>query len=140
MHLSLIRSPAINGGLGFRHRHATSVWHKRIPAGLCPNLSLPAPQTGIQSQQQPSRSRTRVKVSETVGAPSLLVIGAYSMGVQIAPERGGIGLRVFIDYRLPDGPETYWLGWLFSGFYARWCVDQMPSGVVKQLVPRAAAA
>ena len=80
------------------------------------------------------------KVWETVGAPRLLVIGAYSMGVQITPERGGSRLRVFIDYRLPDGPVTYWLGWLFGGLYARWCVDQMLTGVVKQLVPRAAAA
>ena len=80
------------------------------------------------------------KVWETVGAPRLLVIGAYSMGVQITPERGGTRLRVFIDYRLPDGPVTYWLGWLFGGLYARWCVDQMLSGVVKQLVPHAAAA
>jgi hypothetical protein len=28
------------------------------------------------------------KVWETVGAPRLLVIGAYSMGVQVTPERG----------------------------------------------------
>lgn len=80
------------------------------------------------------------KVWETVGAPRLLVIGAYSMGVQITPEREGSRLRVFIDYRLPEGPVTYWLGWLFGGLYARWCVDQMLTGVVKQLVPRAAAA
>ena len=80
------------------------------------------------------------KVWETVGAPRLLVIGAYSMGVQITPERGGSRLRAFIDYQLPDGPVTYWLGWLFGGLYARWCVDQMLTGVVKQLVPRAAAA
>lgn len=80
------------------------------------------------------------KVWETVGAPRLLVIGAYAMGVQITPERGGTRLRVFIDYRLPDGPVTYCLGWLFGGLYARWCVDQMLNGVVKQLVPRAAAA
>ena len=77
---------------------------------------------------------------ETVGAPRLLVIGAYSMGVQITPERAGSRFRVFIDYRLPDGLVTYWLGWLFGGLYARWCVDQMLTGVVKQLVPRAAAA
>ena len=77
---------------------------------------------------------------ETVGAPRLLVIGAYSMGVQITPEPGGSRLRVFIDYHLPDGPVTYWLGWLFGRLYARWCVDQMLTGVVKQLVPRAAAA
>ena len=80
------------------------------------------------------------KVWETVGAPRLLVIGAYSMGVQIGPERGGSRLRVFIDYQLPDGPLTSWLGWLFGRLYARWCVEQMLTGVVKQLVPRASAA
>ena len=80
------------------------------------------------------------KVWETVGAPRLLVIGAYSMGVQITPERGGSRLRVFIDYQLPDGPVTHWLGWLFGRLYARWCVEQMLTGVAKQLVPRTAAA
>lgn len=74
------------------------------------------------------------KAWETVGTPKLLVIGAYSMGVQITPEPAGTRLRVFIDYRLPDGPLTYWLGRLFGGLYARWCVDQMLTGVVKQLV------
>ena len=80
------------------------------------------------------------KVWETVGSPQLLVIGAYSMGVQITPERGGSRLRVFIDYHLPDGAVTHWLGWLFGRLYARWCVERMLTGVVKQLVPRAAAA
>ena len=80
------------------------------------------------------------KVWETVGAPRLLVVGAYSMGVQITPEQSGSRLRVFIDYQLPDGPVTYWLGRLFGGLYARWCVDQMLTGVVKQVVPHAAAA
>ena len=80
------------------------------------------------------------KVWETVGVPRLFVIGAYSMGVQITPERAGSRLRVFIDYRLPDGPITYWLGWLFGGLYAGWCIDQMLTGALKQLVPRAAAA
>ena len=80
------------------------------------------------------------KVWETVGSPQLLAIGAYSMGAQITPERGGSRLRVFIDYQLPDGPVTRWLGWLFGRLYARWCVEQMLTGVVKQLVPRAAAA
>ena len=86
------------------------------------------------------RDPPTIKVWETVGAPRLLVVGAYSMGVQITPERGGSRLRVFIDYRLPDGPVTYWLGWLFGRLYAQWCVNQMLTGVVKQIVPRAAAA
>lgn len=86
------------------------------------------------------RDPPTIKVWETVGALRLLVIGAYSMGVQITPERGGSRLRVFIDYRLPDGPVTYWLGWLFGRRYAQWCVNQMLTGVAKHIVPRAAAA
>jgi hypothetical protein len=80
------------------------------------------------------------KVWETVGAPRLLVIGKYSMGVHITPEGGGSRLRVFIDYQLPDGWVTYWLGWLFGRFYAGWCVRQMLSGVQRSFTPRKAAA
>lgn len=90
----------------------------------------------VVTQREPPKS----KVWETVGAPRLLVIGAYSMGVQITPERRGSRLRVFIDYQLPDGPATHWLGWLFGGLYARWCLGQMLTGVVKQTFPRAAVA
>ena len=68
------------------------------------------------------------KVWETVGIPRLLVIGAYRMGVYIAPENGGSRLQVFIDYDLPTGRATYWLGRLFGGVYARWCVRQMLAG------------
>lgn len=68
------------------------------------------------------------KVWETVGTPRLLVIGAYRMGVHIEPEGGGSRLQVFIDYDLPTGWATYWLGRLFGGVYARWCVRQMLTG------------
>ena len=80
------------------------------------------------------------KVWETVGAPRLLVIGGYSMGIEITPEREGSRLRVFIDYQLPAGPVTYWLGWLFGRLYARWCVDQMLTGALKQFTQRHVAA
>jgi hypothetical protein len=70
----------------------------------------------------------------------LLVIGKYSMGVQIAPERAGSRVRVFIDYQLPDGRVTYWLGWLFGRFYAGWCVRQMLTGVQRNFTLRQAAA
>jgi hypothetical protein len=80
------------------------------------------------------------KVWTTVGAPRLLVIGAYSMGVEIAHEGRGSRLRVFIDYELPEGWFTSWLGWLFGRFYARWCVDQMLTGVLKEFTARHAAA
>lgn len=71
------------------------------------------------------------KVWETVGVPRLLVIGAYAMGVQITPVNGGSRMRVFIDYELPNGWATYWLGLLFSRFYAKWCIDQMLKGTVE---------
>ena len=65
---------------------------------------------------------------ETVGTPRLLVIGAYRMGVHIAAENSGSSLRVFIDYDLPTGWATYWLGRVFGGVYAKWCVRQMLAG------------
>lgn len=44
------------------------------------------------------------------------------------PEQRGSRLRVFIDYELPNGWLTYWLGLLFGGLYAKWCVKQMLAG------------
>lgn len=63
------------------------------------------------------------KTWETVGAPKLLVIGAYRMGLDIKPDQAGSRLRVFIDYDLPI--TNIWMGKLFGGMYAKWCVQQM---------------
>jgi hypothetical protein len=82
------------------------------------------------------RERPTVKIWRTVGAPRLLVIGTYAMGVHVAPAIGGSRLRVFIDYDLPDGPVTRWLGRLFGGLYARWCVDQMLAGTAEHFQRR----
>ena len=68
----------------------------------------------------------------TVGALQLIVIGAYTMGVEISAEAAGSRLRVFIDYDLPIGPMTRWLGVCFAGLYARWCVSQMLSDVAQR--------
>ena len=73
------------------------------------------------------RSPPTEKVWETVGTPRLLVIGPYRMGIEIGPENRGSRLRVFIDYDLPTG-WTSWLGLLFGGIYAGWCVTQMLAG------------
>ena len=73
---------------------------------------------------------------ETVGVPRLLVIGPYTMGVKISAEGAGSRLSVFIDYDLPAGPVTHWLGVCFAGLYARWCVRQMLTGVADGLVTR----
>ena len=49
-------------------------------------------------------------------------------------------LRVFLDYDLPSG-WAYWLGVLFGGIYARWCVGKMLEGASNHFgVQRAAAA
>ena len=80
------------------------------------------------------------KVWETVGMPRLLVIGAYRMGVHITPDNDGSRLRVFIDYERPTGRATYWLGRLFGGVYARWCVRQMLAGASAHFAVRKGAA
>lgn len=72
------------------------------------------------------REPPHIKSWETVGTPKLLVIGHYRMNVEIEPRESGSLLRVSIDYNLPT--TNAWLGKLFGGFYARWCVEQMIKG------------
>ena len=67
-----------------------------------------------------------VKTWETVGIPKLLVVGSYRIGIEIKPQDTRSLLRVYIDYDLPV--TNVWLGQLFSGFYAKWCVRQMIRG------------
>ena len=67
------------------------------------------------------------KVWETVGEPSLFVIGGYRMGFEIAPEADGSRLNVFIDWREPP-PRWRWLGHLLGQTYARWCTESMANG------------
>ncbi len=81
------------------------------------------------------REPPTAKVWATVGAPRLLVIGQYEMGVEITPDAGSSRLRVCINYDLPKGWATYWLGRLFGPFYAKWCVNQMLAGVVRAFPP-----
>lgn len=68
-----------------------------------------------------------LKTWETVGTPRLLVIGFYKMGIEIKRKNSLSKLRIFIDYDLPT--TNVWLGQLFSGVYAKWCVQQMINGV-----------
>ena len=62
------------------------------------------------------------KTWETVGTPTLVVIGRYGMGFDIGDRDDVSSLRVWIDY---DLPPHRWLGRLFGSAYAKWCVDQM---------------
>lgn len=73
------------------------------------------------------QSTTR-KVWKTVGNIRLLVIGHYQIGIEISPQNDKSSLKVFIDYNLPSG-IAWFLGYLFGGMYAKWCVKQMLSGV-----------
>ncbi len=70
----------------------------------------------VTQHEPPSR-----KTWETVGDVKLLVIGEYKMTFEIKPQGNNSLLNVSIDYDLP----TTWLGYLFSGFYAKWCVQKM---------------
>ena len=74
------------------------------------------------------------KTWETVGDIRLLVIGHYRMGFEIKPQRDHSSFRVFIDYDLPL--VNAWLGRLFGGFYARWCVTQMINGARNHFLPK----
>lgn len=65
------------------------------------------------------------KTWQTVGTLRLLVIGHYRLGFEINAENRESKLRVFIDYELPTTMSTRWLGYLFGGIYAKWCVRQM---------------
>ena len=77
------------------------------------------------------RTPPQHKVWETSVPPRLLVMGHYRMGFEITPEDTGSRLRVFIDYALPDAPLTRWLGYLFGGYYARWCTQRMVGDAAK---------
>lgn len=69
----------------------------------------------------------RVKTWKTVGDLRLLVIGQYRMNIKVEPRGGHSLFRVSIDYDLPS--TNAWLGLLFGGTYAKWCVRQMIKGV-----------
>lgn len=57
------------------------------------------------------------------------MIGRYRMGFCVEPTGTGSRVRVWIDYRLPAGSVTRWLGAAAGRFYARWCTWQMLAGV-----------
>ena len=69
------------------------------------------------------------KVWQTIGEPTLWVIGAYRMGFALDEADGVTCMQVFIDYALPT--RSRWLGkWLGAG-YARWCTQRMAQDAEK---------
>jgi hypothetical protein len=75
------------------------------------------------------RDPPKRKAWVTVGAPNLLVIGHYRMGFETFPQEDGTQLRIFIDYAVPDGRASRWLGYLLANYYAKWCTHQMAKDV-----------
>lgn len=71
------------------------------------------------------------KMWETVGSPSLVVIGSYRMGFEVEPRGTASRLRVFIDYELPTTQIGRWFGRLFGRSYARWCTKTMVADAAK---------
>ena len=76
------------------------------------------------------------KTWETVGDLRLLVIGHYRMKIEVELRDDRSLLRVSIDYDLPS--RNSWLGQLFGGIYAKWCVRQMTRGARDYFATRAA--
>jgi len=73
------------------------------------------------------------KVWQTRGTPRLLLIGPYRMGFGIRPAETGSLIRVFLEYRLPEGLAAC-VGFVLAPAYARWCVQRM-ARVVARAVP-----
>jgi len=80
--------------------------------------------TEVVTEREPPRR----KAWQTTDA-RLLVIGPYRLGFKLDPEVGRTRARIFIDYALPE--RMRWLGRLFGGIYARWCVDRMAADAAR---------
>jgi hypothetical protein len=65
-----------------------------------------------------------------VGKVKLVVIGDYRLGFRLEDMGNNAKITVYIDYSLPEVNKV--LGVLFGGVYAKWCVRQMVSAVVKR--------
>ena len=75
----------------------------------------------VVTERTPPASKTW----ETRGPQRLLIIDSYVMGFETRAITEGTNARVYIDYRLPSSLPGRWLGLLFAGVYARWCVSRM---------------
>jgi len=68
------------------------------------------------------------KIWETLGLPTLLIIGRYRMAFQLkAVSAHATQMTLTIDYALPSSGIARLLGFCFASIYARWCVNRMVS-------------
>ena len=85
------------------------------------------------------REPPRRKVWETIGTPTLLVIGQYRMGFELSPQDDDCLLRVSLDYALPGEAPARWLARCFGRTYARWCTQRMVEDAVSYFAAPAAS-
>src|SRR3989304_5158226 len=52
------------------------------------------------------------------------------LGSHIQMEGTVFGIKLYIDYYLPQSTGTRILGYLLGGMYAKWCVNQMIKGAL----------
>lgn len=70
----------------------------------------------------------------TVGQPRLLIIDSYEMFASVEAVPGTRSrLTITIDYTLPRSPLWHLLGRLVAPSYARWCLDSMLDGTLRDL-------
>ena len=76
----------------------------------------------------------REKVWRTVGRPRLLIMDGYEMRLHVEPVSANRAtLAIVIDYTLPRAGIWRLLGRLLAASYARWCLDSMIQGTVRDL-------
>lgn len=85
-------------------------------------LGIPLSLSEIVTERDPPLR----KAWETIDT-SLVVIGPYRLGFELAPSDRGSRLRVFIDYDLPGQGFGRWVGKALGRTYARWCTRRMAS-------------
>ena len=73
------------------------------------------------------REPPRIKSWKTTGDINLVVIGHYEMTVKTEDFQGKSKVTGSINWQLPD--RNKWLGYMFGGLYARWCIGMMLKSV-----------
>jgi hypothetical protein len=76
----------------------------------------------------------REKVWHTVGAPRLLIVGGYEMGLKVEPvSNASSRLTITFDYDLPSSRFWRLVGIALAPWYGRWCLDRMTQGAKRDL-------
>lgn len=76
----------------------------------------------------------REKTWQTIGEPRLLIIDNYEMRVRVEQMPDARSkLTITIDYTLPRSVLWRAIGTMLAASYARWCLDSMIAGTMKDL-------